>query len=205
MMVLATFSDAMEAALARNLLLAAGIPAQLDSANGLVGGLGLTPAVDSIRLFVHEEDLVRAAELLETAHGHPDPDADLDSTAFQACDQPAKRREDTPDTSAIQVGRALPYRDELPEEEDAGEPEETDLVMSAEQQVSRAFRAALFGLLFLQGFLHLYSLWILSNLPSKENLSRATRFKLGIAILIDLLVLVPLLFVVLAIVLGWQS
>ena len=127
---LATFASANEAAVARNALEAAGIPASLDGDATATWLWHFGTALGGVKLFVRSSDADRAHDILS----HPGVDAI------------SELPEDTypPDDGLEQ---------EEKEDEDEGEP--------TSPHITRAWRAAVIGILFFPPLLNLYSMWVL--------------------------------------------
>jgi Putative prokaryotic signal transducing protein len=157
--VVAHFGDPVEAELAKNRLEAEGIRAFLGTENtaGLFAGMGLT--FGGISLHVTEPDLARAAAMLDTPADDEAVPADEDSPAIMARHTLFGSHE-----SALREGPAP----ELPEPEAVDADDEDDPVgsvaYSAEGLATRAWRAAVLGLLLCPPLLHFYSLYLLLRL-----------------------------------------
>jgi hypothetical protein len=186
--VVAHFGDPVEAELAKNQLEAEGIRAFLGTENtgGLFAGMGLT--FGGISLHVAEADLARAAAILDTRADEEDLPAAEGSPAIVA-----RHTLFGPDGSSLREGPA-PAPPE-PEAVDADEDEDEDEPMgsvtySAEDFATRAWRAAVLGLLMCPPLLHFYSLYLLLRLGLlPDELSPAGKWRAYAAFAIDTVVL----------------
>jgi hypothetical protein len=170
LVVLATFGNEVEAALARNLLQAGGIPAQMEG-EGTANIFGSIGNPFGVRLLVFERDLPQAEQVLDEheakfqAPAGP-PETGLSSQrTCPACGKPF--------ASGL---AACPYCG--PELDSAGLHDPDDEAITtpdemarsdAEAQVRRALRAAIIGLLILPPIVNLYSLWLLVRVFSFDG------------------------------------
>jgi hypothetical protein len=182
MVLLAIFGNTVEAELARAQLEGAGIRAVVMGATSgdLFAGLGV--GVSNVQLLVPEEDLGRAAELLDAREEEDDdPGEDEDSTAIKG--QGGRKRSSPhvrlPRETPLESGTSppgpsppaaadLPPEEELPPEED-DEREERSVTWTADDIAARALRSAIFGFLICPGALHLYALWLVIRLSWAEG------------------------------------
>jgi Putative prokaryotic signal transducing protein len=180
MVTLATFSNPIEAQLAKGRLEEAGIPAFL--LGDLGGGMfvGMSNLFGEIRLTVAAEDVEEAARVLE-ADEDDEVVEDEDSTAIKgerprqesstevraAVESPLQDRTAPPNSPPSDSPVLVPEEEMFSEDED--EPEERTVRWTADDVATRAFRAAIFGFFCPVGLLHLYALWLVIRLPSAEG------------------------------------
>jgi hypothetical protein len=204
---LAMFLDTMAAEMAKLRLEAEGIPVALsgDTSGGLFAGLG--GAFGTIHLQVAERDRKRAetilAEMEKDQEEGPGPE---DSTAITA---QKPEDEDEPEAPALDQDDAI--QKEVPAKATAAPPGEVGIAPSLhsrkkhkdddeaeyaiasgpEEIASRAWRAAVIGLVLFPPVLHVYSIWLLLRLSSiSAYLTPAASRKMYGALLIDMAVLV---------------
>jgi hypothetical protein len=126
---IARFASVNEAAVARNALEAAGIPAFLDGAATATWLWHFGTAIGGVRLFVRPGDVEQARAILSG--------------------------DDVEDASESRPEDACSPND------DWGEPEVEDEAASGTLPITRAWRAAIIGILFFPPLLSLYSMWLL--------------------------------------------
>ena len=126
---IARFASANEAAVARNALEAAGIPAFLDGDTTATWLWYIGSALGGVKLFVRSSDVDRARAILL----HDDADDTSEECPEDAC---------SPD-------------------DDLGEPGVDDDDPISSLPITRAWRAAIIGILLLPPLLNLYSMWVL--------------------------------------------
>jgi hypothetical protein len=180
---LAMYHDPMEAQLVRNRLEAEGIPAFLsgDETSNLFGGM--SGAFGTVHLQVAEENLERAADLLEADDKLMDEQDPSESTAIRVRDtmtaapEPEKevsaRPPAKPRSSDITAKRASAARPDVDEDAE----DRPRLARGADDYADRAWRASVLGLFFFP--VQLYSIWLLFRLLSiNEDLGPAGLRKL---------------------------
>src|SRR5438874_7314735 len=155
----ARYASVVEAAIARNALDAAGIPAWVADELTLTADPFLGGAVNYIKVQVRASDLERAAAVLAE---QPEPVApELAEQAADASEPP----------------------------EDGGGPDEFPPEMPGERLVRFAYRAALMGVLACPPILHLYSLALLLYVAAAHrDLPPTANRQFYAAFLLDLLV-----------------
>jgi hypothetical protein len=157
LVTIATYGDAMEAAMARNYLESMGIPAFLMGDNMVAMAWHLGNAVGHVKLQVAESDRAEATAAL--------------------C-----RHRDAPDSPEVLTADLAGGTGDVPADEEEGEQEPSTTVR--EQNADRAFRGAIIGLLFLP--LEFYVFWLLLKvLVSNERLSGQKRRRAVIAAVIN--------------------
>lgn len=177
LITLETFMNAMQASLVKQHLEAAGIRCVLADEFTVSNFWHLSNAIGGIKLQVAEEDFERASALLA-----------------------AQRREDVPGIS---------YADEADEPEEETQPlepkpgtddEEDELPLNErEENIERAYRAVLIGLVFAP--VQLYATWVLldvwkSELPIRPAIRRKLRWAIGLHL--------PMLVFALFLIWGWS-
>jgi hypothetical protein len=196
MVVLATFSDPVEAGLARNHLAAEGISAFLTGELASGAFAGLEGHVGGIQLHVSEAEVERAGELLAAAqYGWQNRLADALERAgelFAPATEDIRAKERSPAAesstdiqapvdSPLQTRLAAeePPVDEAAEREEAGAVEQTapdeeepedrldrSMTWTPDDFADRAWKAAVFGLLACPPLGHFYSLRLLLRLAA---------------------------------------
>jgi hypothetical protein len=167
LVTLATFGNPAEAAIARNHLAAEGIRAFLADEDTVAMAWHLGNAIGGIKLQVADDDAERAISILETNDPNPIADDEWRSAG-----------------SGEKLSDA---------ETDETDDEDDPLQSPVDEDVARAFRAAIFGFIILP--LQLYSLWLLAKIKfSGIPLSATTRRRMVITLLLNLPVVFVCLF-----------
>jgi hypothetical protein len=211
MVTLATFSNPIEAELAKGRLQDAGIPAFL---YGDIGGsmfAGMSNLFGEIRLMV---SATHAEEALRVLTDEEDEEEDEDESSTAIKGEPPRQESSTqvrpplesplqdnapPLETSPQESSEFPPEEGMPPEED-DEREERTVAWTADEVATRALRAAIFGW-FSGGVLAVYALWLLIRLPSAEGeLSPTGRRKALLALVIAVLPGTAFLFTVLGLV-----
>jgi hypothetical protein len=168
LVTIATCFDTGEAVLVRNRLAEAGLRAFLSDENASATAWQLTAALGGIKVQVAEDDVPTALAVLN--------------------ERPASLRE--LEKEALASGREERFAEGAGAEDDAREEDKADVPISRiDALVDRAFKAAVFGLLFFP--LQIYSLQLLAEAYfDDEDISPSRRGKAWGALLLNL----PLLF-----------
>jgi hypothetical protein len=196
---LATFYDPIEARLAKNYLEGAGIPVLLSCETTALWGM---PGIVTVQLQVTQDNLERAAMLLESVKNEESVPEEDDSTEIME----QKRMRSPVAETAIQLPPSRPvHAEDWTQAEAPANPEEEaedrldrSIALTADALAARAFRASIWGLCVLPFFLHLYSVYLLlqlSHLP--DELSPKGKRQARIAMAINGIVLSFAAFVVL--------
>jgi hypothetical protein len=178
----AAFNSPHEAALAKNLLAEEGITAYVVDAEtvGMIWHAG--GALGGVKVQVAESDARRARAVLASRPGRSGPE----------------RPDDYGLEERVQAGPRPRLRlvEEEPEDEDEAPESEADEIGT------RAWRAAIIGLLALPPILHFYSFWLLCQLPwSHGTVSPAVRSKVVGAAIVDAVVFLVLILLLRALLL----
>jgi hypothetical protein len=205
LVTVAAFVTPGEADLAKNRLEEAGISAHLQDADTVGWLWHMSIAVGGVKVQVAESDAAQALSLLtrdaETSPSEGEQDAST-HTAIQAawpcsrcgspvnpvaltcpaCGAPANDLQELtpPSPTAISTVRPADEEDEKDEED-----EDSDTT-AANQLAARAYKAAIFGLVFCPPLFQTYSIWLLIQLATfSGELGQAATRKMCVAIAVD--------------------
>jgi hypothetical protein len=172
LVTVSTFSTPAEAELARNLLQERGIVAFVADAEAVATLWHLSPALGGVKVQVKESELQKARRVLASRPGRGVDDYGLVKRSRRA---PAPHREQPRDP----------------------DPDEKELESESDATAARAWKAAVIGLIFPVLLLHIYSVWLLLQLPwTGGALSPTGRRKAVAAAALDFLVFVALILFV---------
>lgn len=180
LVTIARFQDPVEAALARNRLEAAGIKAALSDENLVAMDWLLTNAIGGIKLMVLDSDSDRAVDVLEEA-------------AAAAEDIPAVVEGSTEEVEGAPEEEAGIAEAMTAPGWGAPEPDDPEPILTArEQDAHRAFKGAIFGMLFWP--LLVYVAWLLIRVyGSEERLEGQARQRAWLAAAITFPFLIAIL------------
>jgi hypothetical protein len=202
-----TLADPAEADLMRTRLEAEGIPVLLlgDTSATVFAGLGNKVAGIHVQVPEAEAERARAflaaerASLIEEKQARGIPLTEAGRTAW-VCPTCGTRVDQDIDLCPS-CGTVIPVPDEAAADEQPADEREPPTAIG-DRLANRTLVAAVFGLFFCQGLLHLYSLWVLWKLRGfPGGVTSTGRWKAYVALCIDVLVLFVVLPVLLRVLL----